>query len=122
MLLFNKHAGTKFDVKLASLDALDAARSKSARVCPLVCLRGYHAEGEECVRSAKKPAKDDTPSSAPKSVEAPKPPKPQASGEIICTQGGCRPVKPGCHVGTPFNAGTGGGVNTMDSRVIEVCH
>jgi hypothetical protein len=32
---FNDNAKTKFDVKLASLDALDAVRAKEGRVCPL---------------------------------------------------------------------------------------
>ena len=39
--LFNKNAQTKFEVKLASLDALDAVRGKTDRVCPLVCDSGY---------------------------------------------------------------------------------
>ena len=39
--LFNKNAKTKFEVKLASLDALDAVRGKTDRVCPLVCDAGY---------------------------------------------------------------------------------
>jgi len=46
--LFNRHAGTKFDVKLASLDALDAIKLKPARVCPLICERGYKADGDQC--------------------------------------------------------------------------
>ena len=37
LALFNRNAGTKFDVKLASLDALDAIKLKSSRVCPLIC-------------------------------------------------------------------------------------
>ncbi|MGY4477445.1 caspase family protein [Bradyrhizobium sp. USDA 3364] len=46
--LFNRHAGTKFDVKLASLDALDAIKLKPARVCPLICEQGYRADGDQC--------------------------------------------------------------------------
>src|SRR4029450_4614843 len=38
--LFNKHAGMKLDVKVASVDALDAVKSKSSRICPLVCDHG----------------------------------------------------------------------------------
>jgi uncharacterized caspase-like protein len=38
---FNKNAKTKFEIKLASLDALDAVRAKPDRVCPLVCDAGY---------------------------------------------------------------------------------
>jgi uncharacterized caspase-like protein len=47
---FNDNAGTKFDVKLASLDALDSVRAKTGRVCPLECDRGFHASGEACVK------------------------------------------------------------------------
>jgi uncharacterized caspase-like protein len=47
---FNDHAGTRFDVKLASLDALDAVKSKTGRVCPLDCDRGYRANGDHCVK------------------------------------------------------------------------
>ncbi|MVT68760.1 caspase family protein [Bradyrhizobium pachyrhizi] len=48
LTLFNRHAGTKFDVKLASLDALDAIKLKPARVCPLICEHGYKADGDQC--------------------------------------------------------------------------
>jgi uncharacterized caspase-like protein len=47
---FNKNAGTKFDVKLASLDALDAVRGRTGRVCPLECDSGYRATGGHCVK------------------------------------------------------------------------
>ena len=50
LTLFNKHAGTKLDVKLASLDALQTIKLKSARVCPLVCEHGYEADGDRCSR------------------------------------------------------------------------
>jgi hypothetical protein len=48
--LFNKHAGTKLDTKLASLDALDAIKATPARVCPLVCEHGYKTDGDSCVK------------------------------------------------------------------------
>jgi hypothetical protein len=48
--LFNKHAGTKLDVKVANLDALDAVRSKPARICPLICSNGYKPNGDHCVK------------------------------------------------------------------------
>src|SRR5215510_3361112 len=48
--LFNRNAQTKFDIKLASLDALDGVRGKTDRVCPLVCARGQKAEGDRCVQ------------------------------------------------------------------------
>ena len=49
---FNRYAKTKFDVKLASLDALDAIKLKPSRVCPLVCDHGFRADGERCSRIA----------------------------------------------------------------------
>ena len=48
--LFNKSAQTTFDIKLASLDALDAVRSKTTRVCPLVCGKGQRADGDRCIQ------------------------------------------------------------------------
>ena len=48
LALFNRNAGTKFDVKLASLDALDAIKLKPSRVCPLVCEHGFKVDGERC--------------------------------------------------------------------------
>jgi hypothetical protein len=47
---FNDRAGTKFDVKVASLDALDAVRTHSDRVCPLDCDHGFRASGDHCVK------------------------------------------------------------------------
>jgi uncharacterized caspase-like protein len=47
---FNRNAGTKLDVKVASLDALDAVRGKPDRVCPLVCAKGQKVEGDRCVQ------------------------------------------------------------------------
>jgi uncharacterized caspase-like protein len=48
--LFSKHAGLKLDVKIASVDALDAVKSKSSRICPLICGRGFRANGERCAK------------------------------------------------------------------------
>jgi uncharacterized caspase-like protein len=48
--LFNKNARTGFDIKLASLDALDAVRNKPDRVCPLICAKGQRTEGDRCVQ------------------------------------------------------------------------
>lgn len=47
---FNRYAGTKLDVKVASTDALDAVKAKPSRVCPLVCEHGFKAEGDKCTR------------------------------------------------------------------------
>jgi uncharacterized caspase-like protein len=50
LALFSKHAGVKLDVKVASLDALDAVKLKSARICPLICDHGFKADGERCIK------------------------------------------------------------------------
>jgi uncharacterized caspase-like protein len=50
LTLFNRNAGTRLDVKSASLDTLDAIKQKSSRVCPLVCEHGFRAEGDRCNR------------------------------------------------------------------------
>ena len=48
--LFNKHAGMKLDVKVASADALDAVKGKTSRVCPLICDHGFRADGDRCTK------------------------------------------------------------------------
>ena len=50
LTLFNRSAGTRLDVKTASLDTLDAIKQKSSRVCPLVCEHGSKADGDRCNR------------------------------------------------------------------------
>ena len=47
---FNRYAKTKLDTKVASVDALDAVKQKTSRVCPLVCEHGFEADGERCVK------------------------------------------------------------------------
>ena len=48
--LFNRYAKTRFDTKLASADALDSIKTKTERVCPLVCDHGFRAEADKCVK------------------------------------------------------------------------
>jgi uncharacterized caspase-like protein len=48
LTLFNRRAGTKLDVKQASLDTLDAIKQKQSRVCPLTCEHGFEADGDHC--------------------------------------------------------------------------
>jgi Caspase domain len=86
--LFNKHAGMKLEVKLASLDALDAIKTKPGRVCPL------------SERPASKPeVKLESGPGAKSQLTASEPAEKPQSGEIICGSGGCRPVKKGCRLG-----------------------
>jgi hypothetical protein len=110
---FNRHAGTRLDVKLASAGALDAVRSKSGRVCPLACERGYRAIGEKCVATACKPGFERDDEGACRRIERrghaqpaardAAPIRPQRapavarqSGQVICDDHGCRPVSRGC--------------------------
>jgi uncharacterized caspase-like protein len=117
--LFNKNAGTRLDVKVANLEALDAVRSKSARVCALSCDRGYRADGDRCVRTTCRAGfevGDDgsceriEPKQRPAAQREPRPvarapraepvasARAKPSGQIICTMAGCRPVRSGCHL------------------------
>lgn len=121
LTLFNKYAGTQFDVKLASVDALDALKAKPGRVCPLVCNFGFKADGDQCVKITcragyrvgddnecekipeKKPVATREDSKRRdrdrKQTEA-APSAPQASGQVICNAAGCRPIAKGCRLGT----------------------
>lgn len=139
LTLFNKYAGTKFDAKQASFDALDAIKAKPGRVCPLVCDHGFKADGDACIKIAcragfrvnddnecekvqdKKPVatredakKKDT---ERKQTEA-APTKPSASGQIICNTAGCRPVRPGCRISIQKY---GSAVSMVGGGQMEVC-
>jgi uncharacterized caspase-like protein len=141
--LFNKHAGLKLDVKAASVDALDAVKGKTARVCPLVCEHGFRADGDRCSKitcragyqvgddntcekvEVKRPAaKREEPKrerqERAKTEAAPR--KPEASGQIICGQTGCRPIAKGCRlVNRPSGSQTGGAATGI-STAYEVCN
>jgi uncharacterized caspase-like protein len=47
---FNRYAGTKLEVKMASTDALDTVKAKPSRVCPLVCEHGFKTDGDKCTK------------------------------------------------------------------------
>jgi hypothetical protein len=120
LTLFNKY--TKFDVKLASLDVLDARKNKPSRVCPLVCEHGFKVDGDRCVKivcpmlialitttSVKGFRRKDRSQPALKAGEihsaSAGPAKPQASGQIICTRQECRPVARGCRMEPALSEG-----------------
>jgi uncharacterized caspase-like protein len=138
LALFNRHAGTKLNVKLASVDALDAIKLKPSRVCPLICEQGFKADGERCSRivcaegsflnednecekrRAKTPVARRGPDGRPNRAlrERARPEastaRPQASGQVVCDRGGCRPVDRGCRLefrttaqGGPYEGGGG---------------
>ena len=66
---FNRRAGKKLDIKIASIDALDAVKEQRGRICPLICGRNQHVEGDQCVANPveRKP---------PPRKEASRPPEP----------------------------------------------
>jgi hypothetical protein len=115
--LFNKHSGLKLDVKVASTDALDAVKSKSSRICPLICDHGFKPDGDRCTkitcRSGHRVGDDNTCEEIERPIakrEEPQrerrerakteaaPARPEASGKIVCGTGGCRPVQKGCRL------------------------
>jgi hypothetical protein len=133
--MFNKYSGMELNTKLASLDALDAIKNKQARICPLTCSHGYKPDNESCVKITcgaglflndrneceKNHEKPSARREDPARRERPKqeqvqsePPKAQASGQVFCSQQGCRPVRPGCHVESSKK--------TWVTGVVEVCN
>ena len=143
LTLFNRYAGTKFDVKLASIDMLDTIKLKQARVCPLICEHGFKVDGDHCSkivcadgsflnddnecekRRAKTPtAKRDDGDRPDRAVREPPRPeastaKPQESGQIVCDRGGCRPVTRGCHL--EYKTFAQGGPYEGQGGNVEVC-
>ena len=144
LALFNRYAGTKFDVKLASLDALDALKLKPARVCPLVCEHGFKPDGNRCSkivcadgsflnddnecekRRAKTPTATREPDARPDRAVQDRPmpgastARPQASGQIVCDDHLCRPVQRGCHL--EFRTSDQGGGRLGGGSNVEICN
>jgi uncharacterized caspase-like protein len=141
---FNRHAGTKFDTKVASSEVLDAIKSRIGRVCPLVCEHGFRADGNNCVKIAcragyrvnesndcekiapeKKPvdSREGRERDAERRASESSPSKPRTDVQMYCGPAGCRPVRRGCRL-VPFSAPgnfaqTRGAQGTIDKQ--EVC-
>jgi uncharacterized caspase-like protein len=141
---FNRYAGTRLDVKVASTDALDAVKAKPSRVCPLICEHGFKADADKCTKIVcgdgyvlnddneceKKRGKPASTAKRDDSQQQDRPAKqrPQAgaaaaggrasggSGQIYCNDLICRPVKRGCHLG--YNGGGGYGADPNP----EICN
>nr|WP_247438395.1 caspase family protein [Bradyrhizobium sp. 139]MCK1744948.1 caspase family protein [Bradyrhizobium sp. 139] len=146
LTLFNKHAGTRFDANLANADVLDALKAKPGRVCPLVCERGFRADGDACVKitcragdrvnddnecdkTPEKPVarRDDAQkrdSDRQQKEASPASQQARSSGQVICSSAGCRPVRSGCRLVTPTaGPGTGGaGAGVAGQNAVEVCN
>ncbi len=142
LTLFNKYAGTQFDVKLARVDALDALKAKPGRVCPLVCNFGFKADGDQCAKITcragyhvgddnecekipdKKPVATRENASrrdAERKATESSPSKPEASGQIFCNSAGCRPVQKGCRLVNGLIAGRAAS-NAAAGGSYEVCN
>jgi hypothetical protein len=148
LTLFNRNAGTKLDVKLASLDALDAIKLKPGRVCPLACEHGFRPDGETCSRivcaegsylnddnecekrRTKRPVARREPEerTSYRAYRAAREwlhqevgvPQPRAaSGQIICDRGGCRPIERGCHL--EFRTTAQGGPYEGGGGNVQIC-
>jgi hypothetical protein len=145
LTLFNKHAGTKFDVRLASIDALDAIKLKPGRVCPLACEHGFKPDGNTCTRivcaegsflnddnecerrRAKRPIARHEPEEqifyrAAREYlrrEAGAPPSRAALGQVVCDRGGCRPIEHGCHL--EFRTTAQGGPYEGGGGNVQIC-
>jgi hypothetical protein len=143
---FNRYAGTKLDVEVASTDALDAVKAKPSRVCPLVCEHGFKADGDKCTKIVcgggtvlnddneceKKRAKPATIAKGNDSPQQDRPSRQRAqagaggkgaaagratvSPQVLCTAYSCRPVQRGCHLEYHGGGGPGNEAN------VEVCN
>ena len=90
----------------------------------IICRAGYRVnDNNECEKvQDKKPVakRDDTkkPDRAERAKTEATPAKPQASGQMICGNGGCRPVKKGCRL----EYGSFGGRYGSAATTTEVCN
>jgi hypothetical protein len=83
---------------------LEIVRSKTSRICPLICEAGFRAEGERCVALAPAPPpaagpvrraiRDRVQQRLAPEAAAPSP----GGGRVSCGKFGCIAVKPGCRV------------------------
>jgi hypothetical protein len=142
LALFNRHAGTKLDVKVASTDALDAIKLRDSRVCPLVCEHGFKADGDHCRKIAcaegsflngdnecekrraktpiaKRQSDDERPSRAGRQPPS-SPARTQASGQIVCDNHGCTPVAKGCHL--EYRTSAQGGPREGGGGNVQICN
>jgi uncharacterized caspase-like protein len=130
---FNKHAGMRLEVKVASIDALDVVRGKTTRICPLECDRGYKAQGETCIKitcpsgqflndggtcqERDKPRSASRPEPSRPAADKAAEPRKSGGGQIVCGRAGCQEVKPGCRAVSP-----GGSAAHMNGNEIILCN
>ena len=101
---FNAHAHAKFDVKVASLGALEAVKAHKDRVCPLECGKGQKAEGDRCVAEACKRGyvhnKEGECVREAKTATAPAKNKHEsgAGNTVFCDHHGCQSLPKNCRI------------------------
>ena len=99
---FNANAHTGFDVEVASLDALDAIKQHTGRVCPLICGKGFRADAGRCIAAVCRRGftrdKNGDCIRDTRSAQHPPDAAKAGSGEIACDKSGCRTVPKNCHV------------------------
>lgn len=95
--LFDKYAGSQLDVRIASAGALDVVKSKTGRVCPLICERGYRPHGDTCAKIERVPRDANHEQRSPVSAE----PKADLTGH-----GDLRGAAAVARAGAAWSAGT----------------
>jgi uncharacterized caspase-like protein len=109
MTEFNRRAKANFEVKVASLGALDAVKQQKERLCPLVCSKGFRAEEDRCVAEACKRGfvRNKANGECERETKAAASPTSReesgggggSGGQVFCSErGGCAPVPKNCRI------------------------
>jgi uncharacterized caspase-like protein len=113
MTEFNKRAKANLEVKVASLGALDAVKQQKARLCPLVCGKGFKVEEDRCVAEACKRGfvRNKATGECTREAKAASSPTSRDEGggggsQIICGRGGCNAVPKNCRASAMSGSGT----------------
>jgi hypothetical protein len=128
---FNKREKANFDVKIASIGALDAVKQQKARVCPLVCGKGFKAEEDRCVaitcqrgfvRNKDGGCERETKSAARPATREGNGGANNAGGQIFCGRQGCSAVPKNCRIVAVANThGTNASVGSSAGQAV-VCN
>jgi hypothetical protein len=129
MTEFNKRAKGNFEVKVASLGALDAVKQQKERLCPLVCSKGFRAEEDRCVAEACKRGfvrnkasgeceRETKAAASPTSREEGGGGGSGGGGQVFCSErGGCSAVPKNCRiVHGAGGAGSSGGAASVGAQ------
>ena len=126
---FNKREKASFDVKVASIGALDAVKQQKARVCPLVCRKGFKVEEDRCVAEACKRGmvRNKTTGDCEREAKsASAPPREErgggGGGQIFCDRAGCREVSKNCHIKSVGAGSATSGNTTSVAGQAVVCN